>query len=321
MDSPFARELQTAIAAIQLSASLSQTVLSAEDKGVIEKDDLSPVTVADFAIQALLTCTIHKAFPHDAFVGEEQAGELRSNPVLLERVWGLLQRADSGYADVHCSVPATREEMCDMIDWSGLGAPGRGATDRVWVFDPIDGTKAFIRGEMYAINVALLVGDKQVLGVVGCPRLSMHAEGPVTDRTLDPAGLGCVLFAVKGHGTYIRHLFSSANNAGLKKIEPHAEATTPESLKTMTCFAMLESGIDDVHKEVSERLGIAFPYCDLLGWVPRWAVLAMGLANMTVWVYKSRTRAAKIWDRKCESSSSVLLNSSWCRFLRFSPIG
>ncbi len=48
---------------------------------MLEKDDLSPVTVADFAIQALLTATIHAAYPEDKFVGgEESAAGLREHP-------------------------------------------------------------------------------------------------------------------------------------------------------------------------------------------------------------------------------------------------
>lgn len=34
----------------------------------------------------------------------------------------------------------------------------------------------------------------------------------------------------------------------------------------------------------------------MLPWVLRWAALAMGLGNTTVWVYKRRDRYAKAWD-------------------------
>lgn len=131
MESPFARELQTAVNVIQQAAKLSQAVISAEDKGVVEKDDLSPVTVADFAIQALLTSSIHHVFPDDRFVGEESADELRQNPVLLDRVWSLLQRVKGAEADLLCKLPTSPAQMCEMIDWCGMGSPGGPDSGRI----------------------------------------------------------------------------------------------------------------------------------------------------------------------------------------------
>lgn len=139
MDSPYRKELLTAIAVVQQAAALSRAVLAADDKGTTSKDDLSPVTVADFAIQALLTATLHEAFPNDAFVGEESADELRSNDMLLNRVFELLQRADQKPG---CTLPSSKEQMCQMIDWCGHGVPKRDAGSRTWVFDPIDGEKS-----------------------------------------------------------------------------------------------------------------------------------------------------------------------------------
>ncbi|KAJ8124938.1 hypothetical protein O1611_g8702 [Lasiodiplodia mahajangana] len=59
---------------------------------------------------------------------------------------------------------------------------------------------------------------------------------------------------------------------------------------------MLDSGVDDAHKAVMARLGIASKGCDFLAWVLRWVTLGLGLANITVWVYKKRERVGKIWD-------------------------
>jgi 3'(2'), 5'-bisphosphate nucleotidase len=296
MDSPYSKELQTAICVIQQAAKLSQSVISAEDKGVIEKDDLSPVTVADFAIQALLTATIHHAFPDDKFVGEESAADLRDNPALLDRVWALLQRLKDEEAKSLCKLPASPEQMCEMIDWCGFGIPGGLESGRTWIFDPIDGTQTFVKGQAYAINVAMLVGGKQILSIVGCPTIPLDSTALITNDTVDPTGRGCIVFAAKGHGTYARPLVESSNDVPIRKIEPHAEITSPEALRSVTCFNTLVSGVDDAHQDIVERLGVSFPGCDLLGWVPRWVTLALGAANMTVWVYKRRDRVAKIWD-------------------------
>jgi 3'(2'), 5'-bisphosphate nucleotidase len=297
MDSPYARELEVAIAAAQTAAHISREVLSTAQVDAtagtfdLVKDDLSPVTVADFAIQAFLTRTLRDAFPHDGFIGEESADELRQNPKLLSRVLAVLAQcaADTPFRDA--------DDLCSVIDSCTTLSPSADPGRRIWVFDPIDGTKTFIRREQYAINIALLEGGRQVLSVVACPLLAVDATAPVTDTSVDPTGRGSILYAVRGYGAYVRPLLGEPGEVHPRRLPPHADkATSPEDLRSVTCWALLDSAVDVVHKGVAEQLHVPFPGCDLLGWVPRWAVMALGAANMTVWVYKKRDRYAKIWD-------------------------
>jgi 3'(2'), 5'-bisphosphate nucleotidase len=66
-------------------------------------------------------------------------------------------------------------------DGSRLGA------ERVWMIDPIDGTKDFIRGEGgYATMIGLVAGERPVLGVV---------YQPAQER---------LFYAVAGHGAFCR---------------------------------------------------------------------------------------------------------------------
>ncbi|KAK4038907.1 hypothetical protein C8A01DRAFT_37159 [Parachaetomium inaequale] len=296
MDSPYRRELEVAIAVAQTAAHISREVLAAAQADAtpgtfdLVKDDLSPVTVADFAIQALLTRTLGNAFPDDGFIGEESADELRQNAKLLSPVLAVLAQCagDIQFRDA--------DDICGVIDSCATLTPDAGA-GRIWVFDPIDGTKTFIRREQYAINIALLEAGRQVLSVVACPLLSVDATAPVTDNSVDPTGRGCILYAVRGHGAYTRPLLGEPDEVQPRRLPRHADsATSPEDLRSVTCWALLDSGVDVVHKGVAEHLHVPFPGCDLLGWVPRWAVMATGAANMTVWVYKKRERYAKIWD-------------------------
>ncbi|KAF5019451.1 hypothetical protein F66182_8533 [Fusarium sp. NRRL 66182] len=288
MDSPYARELTVAIGALKKAAQLSQSIISQQDKGAVEKEDLSPVTVADFAVQALLTATIKNAFPEDRVVGEEDASDLGKNSVLLERVWELLSRLSSDEdTPFLCKLPATREQMCDLIDECGASSPA--AVGRTWVFDPIDGTKTYLRGELYAINMALLLDGEQVAGVVGAPNLSINAKAPLKNENIDPAGEGCIFFAVKGHGAYIRTLRSDQP----RRLSIHA---ANQEVRFVTSATIVDSALDGIHQVVASRLNAAYPGSDLVPWVLRWAVLAMGLGNTTVWVYKRRDRYAKAWD-------------------------
>ncbi|KAH6999765.1 hypothetical protein EDB80DRAFT_725327 [Ilyonectria destructans] len=289
MDSPYSRELTVAFGALQGAAQLSQSIVSSKDKGVIEKEDLSPVTVADFAVQALLTATIKDAFPGDRVVGEEDASDLRKSPVLMERVWELLNRN----AGAQYKLPATRDQMCDLIDECGSGVPGGQGSGRTWIFDPIDGTKTYVRGELYAINTALLLDGKQVAGIVACPNMSMDAKAPLRNENIDPTGQGCIVFAVKDHGAYVRPLSGSVVDIQPKKLARHAEG---QEVRFVTCANIVDSALDGVHEVVADRLNATYPGCDLVPWVLRWAVLAMGLGNTTVWVYKRKDRYGKAWD-------------------------
>ncbi|KAF4981384.1 hypothetical protein FZEAL_2814 [Fusarium zealandicum] len=288
MDSQYAQELTVAIGALKKAAQLSQSIISDQDKGAIEKEDLSPVTVADFAVQALLTATIKHAFPKDRVVGEEDASDLRKNTVLMERVWELLSRI-AGDEDTPslCQLPATREQMCDLIDECGATSPG--GSGRTWVFDPIDGTKTYLRGELYAINMALLVDGEQVAGIVGAPNLPIDAEAPLRNENIDTNGQGCIFYAVKGHGAYIRPLSSDQP----RQLATHAAG---QDVRFVTCASIVDSAQEGIHEIVASRLNAPYPGCDLVPWVLRWAVLAMGLGNTTVWVYKRRDRYAKVWD-------------------------
>ncbi|KAF5611889.1 3 (2) 5 bisphosphate nucleotidase [Fusarium subglutinans] len=286
MNSPYAKELSVAIGALQKAAQLSQSIVSEKDKGAIEKDDLSPVTVADFAVQALLTATIKNAFPEDKVVGEEDASDLRQNSVLMERVWQLLEGvAGDGDTVSLCKLPESREQMCDLIDECGASSPS--ATGRTWVFDPIDGTKTYLLGQLYAINTALLVDGEQIVGIVGAPNLSIDAKAPLKNEDIDPKGEGCIFFAVKGHGAYIRPL---------KTDQPRRLPLYTNNDISLVTSSTVNSALFRVHENVASRLNTAYPGNDLLPWVLRWAVLAMGLGNTTVWVYRRPDRYAKVWD-------------------------
>jgi 3'(2'), 5'-bisphosphate nucleotidase len=51
----------------------------------VSKSDRTPVSLADFAGQALLTAAIHRAFPADDIVGEEVADTLRHDAKMRVR--------------------------------------------------------------------------------------------------------------------------------------------------------------------------------------------------------------------------------------------
>ncbi|KAK3314488.1 hypothetical protein B0H66DRAFT_627009 [Apodospora peruviana] len=289
---PFLEEVKVARQAVQAAVKIAQHVLFDSNKGAIQKADLTPVTVADYTIQAVLAHAIHTHFPSDQLVGEESAGELNTNPNLVQHMWTVLQACDQ--RDDVDKIPDPSHlpkliSLCETTTSFGIDS------GRVWIFDPIDGTKTFLRGEQYAINVALLVGGRQVLSVVACPLLCPSETEPIDNATISE--VGCILLAVKGYGAWVQPL-SGPHSGNLARLPRHADGDSvmTQDLKLVTCWNMLDSGVDDVHKAVAENLGAPFPGSDLVSWVCRWAVMALGVANITVWVYKTRSRHAKIWD-------------------------
>lgn len=332
MESPYRHELEVVFSAVQTAATISRTVLGLlqgpsgtspdADTGTSPgttaaaaatfhavKADHSPVTVADLAIQVVLLTALGAAFPAYGAVAEESADELRASPRLLASVRDLVvsssPSAQNSWAD--------DASVFDMLDRAARSPPA-GSSPRdappYWVIDPIDGTQSFLRGGQYAINVALVGGGAQILGVVACPLLDPDAAAyPLTDEAVDPRSPeqgGCILFAVRGHGTYVRRpLAATGAAAETRRLEQlgdggnaaaAAAATDDVKLRMVTSFGIVDSGLDDAHAAVAARLGADFPGCNLTAWVVRWAALALGLADVTVWVYRAGTRRAKVWD-------------------------
>ena len=83
----FNHELSIAIAAVRRAAQVCQTVQRAIPSAMA-KQDKSPVTIADFASQAVICQALGEAFPNDPVIGEEDSAELRlpENKGFLDRV-------------------------------------------------------------------------------------------------------------------------------------------------------------------------------------------------------------------------------------------
>lgn len=160
--------------------------------GPLTKDDLSPVTVADFAAQALVAKRLAERFPDAVLIGEEDAASLRSEAgrealaQITEFVGTVLPGASPG-------------AVCDWID------RGAGATPSTfWTLDPVDGTKGFLRHDQYAVALALVENGEVKIGVLGCPELE-HASKPT------PGGDGSLVLAVRESGTWTQPLVAGTH--------------------------------------------------------------------------------------------------------------
>ena len=146
------------------------------------KTDGSPVTLADFFVQALVNEELTAAFPEIPIVAEE-------NSVCLEGDCGeKLKR--------HLEEFLPEKSPDEIFRAINRGNHGGGSHGRFWALDPIDGTRGLLAKRQYAIALALIEEGEVVLGILGCPELGPHA-GNVKDGKK-----GFVFFAGKGQGAY-----------------------------------------------------------------------------------------------------------------------
>lgn len=162
-------ELNIVLEATRRAARLCQRVQQSVTADALEKRDKSPVTVADFGSQAIIAATLCRAFPDIPLIAEEDSTALRSqdNQRSLARVVEEVRR--------ELDAPELgADEICRWIDHGGATE----YCDLFWTLDPIDGTKGFLRGEQYAIALALVREGEPVCATLACPNLR-NADGSV----------------------------------------------------------------------------------------------------------------------------------------------
>ncbi len=143
--------------AVRQAAVLCQQVqdhyLISSDKG--EHD---PVTIADYGAQAILSRAISIHFPDDAILAEEQGGQFMELVAEQQRKEVIRLIGD---------ILGITVTQVDVVKWLDYGQ-NREAS-RMWVIDPIDGTKGYISLRNYAIAVGLMVDRKPIGGIIGTP--------------------------------------------------------------------------------------------------------------------------------------------------------
>ena len=173
-----------AIAAVREAAQLVRRVQSEMVGEALAKGDKSPVTVADFAAQAIVGKRLAETFPEMGFVGEESADALRTpeGKATLDQITHFVKFVEP---------QATAELICEWID-RGAGDP----TDEFWTLDPVDGTKGFLRGDQYAVALGFIRNGKVRVGALACPELAEASR-------LSRGGEGTLLVARRGNGTWL----------------------------------------------------------------------------------------------------------------------
>jgi len=187
-------ERNVAVEAVIKACRLCQAVRAGDLFGeIMEKGDRSPVTVADFGAQAIISLDLLKAFPDDPVMAEEALADVGTD--LKEKIFSYVRTIFPNCSD---------EQVFSAIDRCNHNG---GPSGRFWVIDPVDGTKGFLRGDQYAIALALIEDGDVVLGVLGCPNFPLDLDRPDGSR-------GCIFISIKGQGSSVRQI----DNAFEKKI-------------------------------------------------------------------------------------------------------
>ncbi len=275
-------ELAAALAAVN-----SASLMCSEAQGrllaghTLTKGDASPVTIADFASQAIVCAELTDELGPIEMIGEEDSNDLRSPDTadLLDAVVDLV----AAERDDNVSPAA-------VLDWISVGAAAA-TSDRYWTLDPIDGTKGFLRGDQYAIALALIEHGEVVLGVLGCPNLP-NLDGSVGAMFAATAA-GSTGAATDG----VTHAwYGLARDASIVPVPVRVAA--PATITEARFCESVESGHSnqDHSAQIAARLGITSePF--RIDSQCKYAAVARGDASIYLRLPTRADYVEKIWDQ------------------------
>lgn len=309
----YTHEIEIASLAVQrasvLTKKLSDSITATQKSGTQTKEDKSPVTVGDYAAQAIINFAIKKNFPSDEIVGEEDADSLKDGSeeatILSKKIKEIIddvQAQTAQYSDKIGTI-SLMDSIYDSID---LGNSEGGSSGRFWALDPIDGTKGFLRGDQFAVCLALVENGQVVLGVIGCPNLPATIVSN-TDMSGEKGGL---FSAIKGLGAFYTGLYAPLMPIEKQERLQMKQSTLPKELK-------VAEGVEAGHSSHTEQSQVK----ELLGFDEKtlqsqtinldsqvkYCVLAKGQADIYLRLPVSDTYREKIWDH---AAGNILISES-----------
>ncbi|XP_058073149.1 putative PAP-specific phosphatase, mitochondrial isoform X2 [Magnolia sinica] len=319
------KELEAAVDAVQRACSLCIDVkrsLFSGDGRILEKNDRTPVTIADFGVQALISLELSRSFPSIPLVAEEDSGFLRSNPLNSTGDGGyssnfLVDSVLSAIIDKASAQdePLTHDIVLDAIDRGGKDSLAFGVKPATyWVLDPIDGTRGFLKGNdaLYVVGLALVVDGEIALGVMGCPNWPgdsltiKEASGEALEAKTGTSGPGVIMVAHVGCGTWKKRLpemLGSVNAIHDSWVRCFVDGC---SLVYQACFCIPEShtwdslplslffsSTTDADGIANEREVLLLQTC--CGSLCKYLMIASGRASVFIQQARQQT-VIKVWD-------------------------
>ncbi|XP_060193447.1 putative PAP-specific phosphatase, mitochondrial [Lycium barbarum] len=298
------RELEAAVDVVQRACRLCLHVkksLFSSDGRILEKNDQTPVTIADFGVQALVSLEMNRLFPSIPLVAEEDSAFLCSNNLVGSVADVVKDKATLGDE-------VTEDNILKAIDRGGKDACVFGPKPATyWILDPIDGTRGFVRGSeaLYVVGLALVVEGQIVLGVMGCPnwREDCSDNSIIEVQENRTSRSGIIMVSHVGCGTWTKRLsgilaiespltWTRCSVDSCQMVEG-ARFTIPESQtwKSLPLSALFDANTDS--ENIGEGNILLLSAC--CGSLCKYLMVASGRASVYI-QGKKATSIIKVWD-------------------------
>nr|GMC70178.1 PAP-specific phosphatase HAL2-like [Ipomoea batatas] len=216
----YSEELNVAVRVVHMACFLCQKVqkglaFSISDDVVQSKDDDSPVTVADWSVQATVSWMLSENFGGEnvSIVAEEDVQTLSKSESagILDRVISTVNECLAEAPRYGLKGPGVALERSQVLEAISRCNSSGGPVGRHWVLDPVDGTLGFVRRDQYAVALALVDNGEVVVGVLGCPNYPMkeqfnnqnqqnHTMPDIYWTSTGKHEEGCVMYTSRGCG-------------------------------------------------------------------------------------------------------------------------
>ncbi|GER31633.1 3'(2'),5'-bisphosphate nucleotidase 1 [Striga asiatica] len=211
LEGKYSEELEVAVKAVHMACLLCRGVQAsflADSNGHVQsKDDDSPVTVADWSVQATISYILSSSLgAHNiSILAEEEAHHL-SKPEslpLLTTITDTVNKCLSQSTSFGLKLPPGLLTPSNIIEAIGRCTSTGGPTGRFWAL-------GFLCGDQYAIALSLIENGVPVVGVLGCPNYPVdkrwlgYSNGyrRIVSQLADSGcgDGGCVIYARRGGG-------------------------------------------------------------------------------------------------------------------------
>jgi 3'(2'), 5'-bisphosphate nucleotidase len=177
----FKKEVRVSVELARKAALATEAIRRQGIRSVTKKDG-SPLTQADIVSQAIILSGIQREFPQDRILAEEEIRE------------GEMETLRKEACDVLKEM-GLRDAEEKLESWVNYRGDQKGT--RVWMVDPIDGTKGYRKGLTYAIALGLYYEGRPQFGCVAAPGFPVQ-EGSDHETVIAYAGTGAGAFRIIG---------------------------------------------------------------------------------------------------------------------------
>ncbi|XP_073151630.1 3',5'-bisphosphate nucleotidase AHL-like [Henckelia pumila] len=265
----YSRELNVGVRVVHMACELCQKLqeqflLSAGFDQVRSKDDDSLVTVADWSVQATVSLMLSQNLGDQSIsiVAEEDSQTLSKpeSSALLALVVDAVNECLSQAPRFGLQGPDKVLAASQIIDAISHCNSNGGPFGRHWVLDPVDGTLGFVRGDQYAVALAMIDDGEVVLGVLGCPNypvkddtLNMYSQQNDVRSEISSREVGCVMYTQKhARNSWMQPLLrrdkrlewpNSAKLIRVSSIDDPAQATFCEPVESNNSDHSFSAGV------------------------------------------------------------------------------